>query len=131
MLPASARVRSRTEHRLVASRGRRARRGPVVVHLLTAPPVGEFSGGERVGTSPRAGVIVGRRVGPAVQRNLVKRRIRHLLAARLPQLPAGSLLVVRALPEAGAASFVALGDALDEALGKLLRRANSSSGAGS
>jgi len=103
----------------------------VVVHLLAAPAAGEASTGESVGRSARAGVIVGRRVGPAVQRNLVKRRIRHLLAARVPQLPDGSLIVVRVLPEAGPAGFAALGAALDSALAALLPRAADSTGAGS
>jgi ribonuclease P protein component len=123
MLPASARVRSRTEHRLVATRGRRARRGPLVVHLLV-DPVGSPDGTPRAAElslvpdppPARAGVVAGRKVGPAVVRNRVKRRLRELLRIRLPELPAGTLLVVRALPGAGAADFATLGNALDAAL---------------
>lgn len=48
----------------------------------------------------RVGFVVSRAVGGAVIRNRVKRRLRHLLAARLSILSAGSLLVVRALPAA-------------------------------
>jgi ribonuclease P protein component len=116
VLPAQARVRSRTEHRLVAARGRRARRGPLVVHLLPA------AGGVPAGPT-RAGVVVGRRVGPSVRRNLVKRRLRHLLRDRLAQLPAGSLVVVRALPGAEVVDFSELGTALDSALSSATRAA--------
>jgi ribonuclease P protein component len=122
VLPASARVRSRSEHRLVAARGRRARRGPIVVHLVSPGTSGEPA---------RAGVIVGKRVGPAVRRNLVKRRLREQLRPRLGDLPDGALLVVRALPGAADAGFDRLGSALDAALRALGARTDSrASGAG-
>jgi ribonuclease P protein component len=62
---------------------------------------------------------VGKRVGNAVTRNLVKRRLREHLRNQLPALPEGSLVVVRALPGAGAADHPALGRALDGALRSL------------
>ena len=65
---------------------------------------------------PRAGVIAGRRVGAAVTRNRVKRRIRELLRTWLPELPAGTLIVVRALPGADRASFAQLGGWIDAAV---------------
>src|SRR5689334_20089019 len=71
VLPASARVRSRSEHRLVATRGRRARRGPLVVHMLTDFPLADTPLVESRAAVPgaaRAGVVVGKRVGPAVRR---------------------------------------------------------------
>lgn len=99
------------------------------MHLLEPLPVMEPSrepvpspGSGRVGSaggtsSPaRAGVVVGRRVGPAVRRNLVKRRLRELLRSRLPQLPPGTLVVVRALPGAADSDFARLGAALDAGL---------------
>jgi ribonuclease P protein component len=70
----------------------------------------------------RAGLIVSRAVGPAVTRNVVKRRLRHLLRPRLAELPAGTVLVVRALPGAASASFVELGEELDRALRRLARQ---------
>jgi ribonuclease P protein component len=57
----------------------------------------------------RAAVVAGRRVGPAVVRNRVKRRLRAIVRDELPQLPGGTLLVVRALPGAAAADYGQLG----------------------
>ena len=56
-------------------------------------------------------------------RNLVRRRLRHLVRARLDRLPAGSRLVVRAMPAAATASAATLGDQLDRALAALQTRA--------
>jgi ribonuclease P protein component len=54
-----------------------------------------------------------------VVRNTVTRRLRALVRDRLDVLPAGSTLVVRALPPAGSASFAELGEDLDACLAKL------------
>ncbi|NYI05406.1 ribonuclease P protein component [Allostreptomyces psammosilenae] len=59
-------------------------------------------------------------VGPAVVRNKVKRRLRHLVRERLDRLPAGSLLVVRALPPAADGDVTVLAEDLDAALRRLL-----------
>ena len=96
----------------VVRSGRRARRGPLVLHLrpdLTdhAPAV--------------VGLVVGRSVGGSVVRHRVSRRLRAQLAQRLDRLPAGSGTVVRALPDAATATSAELGDFLDAALGAVLR----------
>ena len=65
--------------------------------------------------------MVGRAVGDAVTRNRVKRQLRHLVRPRLADLPSGALLVVRALPAAGAASGHQLDHDLTRALARLLR----------
>lgn len=111
MLPAAARVRTRYDHRLVAQTGCRVRRGSLVLSMTRPATFPTDAPAE-----PRAAVIAGRRVGPAVTRNLVKRRLRELLRARLTELPGGSLVVVRALPGAERASFTQLGGWLDAAL---------------
>ena len=59
-------------------------------------------------------------VGGAVVRNAVKRRLRHLVRERLTLLPPGSLVVVRALPEAGDADHEQLARDLDAAVQRLL-----------
>jgi ribonuclease P protein component len=66
---------------------------------------------------------VSKAVGDAVTRNLVKRRLRHLIRDRLCVLPPGSLVVVRALPGAGTAGNDQLTRDLDSALRRLLGKA--------
>lgn len=57
------------------------------------------------------GFVVSKAVGVAVERNRVKRRLRHLMREHLAQLPLGSRLVVRALPAAtGLSSSVLAAD---------------------
>ena len=68
----------------------------------------------------RAGFVVSKAVGGAVIRNKVKRRLRHLMRDRLSALPAGSLVVVRALPGSGDAGADELARDLDAALKRLL-----------
>ncbi|MCK9895252.1 ribonuclease P protein component [Frankia sp. AgB32] len=108
MLPEQARVRTRDEHARVGTAGRRTRSGPLVVHSLWTTS----------GEPPRAGFVVGRRVGKAVVRNRVRRRLREQVRARLDQLPSGTMLVVRALPDAAEASSDRLGRALDDAFAR-------------
>jgi ribonuclease P protein component len=112
-------------HRLTTSRGfstavrhgRRAGTTTVVVHLL-APPVGDSSASDG---PAQVGFVVGKAVGPAVTRNLVKRRLRALARERVSSLPRSSTLVVRALPPAADASYAALGGDLDRALTRSMR----------
>ena len=114
MLPARNRLRAARDFTAAVRGGRRSGGPLLVVHLETPP-------GDR-GGDPRAGVAVSRAVGPAVVRNRVKRRLRHLLRERVTTLPAGSRCVVRAQPAAAAASSAALARALDSALDRALRR---------
>jgi ribonuclease P protein component len=109
VLPAAARLRRRQDFSDVVRRGRRASRGPLTVHLVTGDP----------GPS-QAGFVVGRVVGPAVVRNRLRRRLRHLLGARLAALPAGTRVVVRARPGAGELSSAELAPLVDSALTKLV-----------
>jgi len=67
----------------------------------------------------RAGISVGKRVGGAVRRNRVRRRLRELLRARLRELSPGWDVVISPRPPADSASFAELGEAIDQ----LLRRA--------
>ncbi|EMF01771.1 ribonuclease P protein component [Streptomyces mobaraensis NBRC 13819 = DSM 40847] len=117
MLPSESRLRRREDFATAVRRGRRAGRPLLVVHLRTeTDPHGPG------GTVPpaRAGFVVSKAVGGAVVRNRVKRRLRHLVRDRLDTLPAGSLVVVRALPGAGEADHGQLARDLDTALQRLL-----------
>lgn len=111
MLPADHRLRRRRDFQSAVRRGRRVASGAVVAHLLCSPSVqAEGTDGTSSGPVPaRVGFVVSGAVGPAVVRNRVRRRLRHLCNGRLSRLPAGSLLVLRALPAAG----VAAGNAAD------------------
>ncbi|WP_073807102.1 ribonuclease P protein component [Kitasatospora sp. CB01950] len=129
MLPTENRLRRRQDFATAVKRGRRAGRPLLVVHLHRE--TGPDEGADRNSDSrphvaeglpsARAGFVVSKAVGPAVVRNVVKRRLRHLVHERLSRLPAGSLIVVRALPAAATASYAELGHDLDAALRRLLR----------
>ncbi|WP_406106569.1 ribonuclease P protein component [Micromonospora globbae] len=126
MLAAAQRLRRSTDFAAAVRGGRRAGRGAVVVHLTlpaapgsstpTSPEPARDTGAEQPSAPTRAGFVVSKAVGPAVVRNRVRRRLRHLVRERLGQLPAGSTLVVRALPAAADVSYQRLGADLDAAL---------------
>lgn len=118
MLPRMSRLTRSRDFTEVVRRGRRAGGSLVTVHLL---PVDAALDGNR--GPARAGLVVSRAVGGSVVRSRVSRRLRHLLRDRLPTLPAGSSVVVRALPGASAAPSAALAADLDRALTVASRRA--------
>jgi ribonuclease P protein component len=74
------------------------------------------------GEPARVGFVVSRAVGGAVLRNKVRRRLRHLGRGYLGSLPEGSLLVVRANPQAATARQADLAAELDLVIKTLLRR---------
>jgi ribonuclease P protein component len=88
----------------------------MVVHLL-APRIDHAH--PVLPADPRVGFVVSKAVGPAVTRNLVKRRLRHLARERTASLPAHGMLVVRALPAAAGASYDELARELDRCLAKV------------
>ncbi|MFB4304919.1 ribonuclease P protein component [Actinomadura sp. GTD37] len=118
MLPSGNRMRRRDDFTLAVRRGRRAGRPSVVVHLLRPDEA------PAADAPPLVGFIVARTVGNAVVRNTARRRLRHLMRPHLARLPAGSLLVVRANPRAGAARPDELAADLESALDRLLRPAS-------
>ena len=104
-------MRSSEDYRVTVRRGAKAARQTLVAHVVlpTAP------GGA---TDTSVGFVVNRGVGSAVARNRVKRRLRHLMRHRIADVPAGSRIVIRALPAAGTATSATLSDDLDEALSR-------------
>jgi ribonuclease P protein component len=86
-----------------------------VVHLLVPEQTDP-------GAAAAVGFVVSRAVGGAVVRNRVKRRLRHLAAARLHRLPPGARVVVRALPRSATATGRQLEADLDGALGRVTSR---------
>jgi len=111
VLPASTRLTRREDFAKAVRRGRRAARRTLVIHLARA--------GEMDAAHPKVGFVVGRAVGGAVVRHRVQRQLRHLMRTRLDALPAGALVVVRALPAAAGQDSAALGEDLDAALRRL------------
>ncbi|MEZ0064144.1 ribonuclease P protein component [Streptacidiphilus sp. MAP12-20] len=138
MLPSEYRLRRREDFATAVRRGRRAGRPLLVVHLFLPGSAGPEAGTTTEPANPhgaggnflpaRAGFVVSKAVGVAMVRNRVKRRLRHLMAERIGDLPAGSLIVVRALPSAAEAEYADLARDLDSALRKL--SASSPTGAG-
>lgn len=131
MLPAGHRLRRGADISTVVRRGRRAANPGqrlLVVHTLvdarTAAPSESTLDREAPVAEPasRAGFVVGRAVGGSVVRHRVIRRLRHLVRAHLSVLPAGTDIVVRALPDAAQASYDDLARAFDAALRRALPR---------
>lgn len=117
MVPARHRMRRSQEFATAVRRGRRSGSKTVVAHLAL---VG--------GDSPvRVGFVVNKAVGGAVTRNVVRRRLRHLVRDRLEQisgrLPGSGLLVIRALPASAGVPSSALAADLDSVLESVSRSA--------
>lgn len=72
---------------------------------------------------PRFGFIVAKTVGVAVERNLVRRRLKALTFAAIPQMPDGTEIVIRALPGAAQAGWDTLQSEISGVLGAEVRRA--------
>ena len=92
-------------------RGRRLREGPINVSWVPGDPA----------EPPRVAYTIGRRVGSAVARNRVRRRLRMLIREAAPTLPPGAYLVgIR--PEAAALPYEELRSVLLRALERLETR---------
>jgi ribonuclease P protein component len=114
VLPAESRMRRRADFTAAVRRGSRAGRQLLTGHLLVR-------GGD--GDQPAlVGFVVSKAVGKAVVRNKVRRRLRAIVRGYLPSLPGGSLLVVRAHPQAATARQADLAAELDLVMSTLMRR---------
>ncbi|MDB5098307.1 MAG: ribonuclease protein component [Cyanobacteria bacterium RYN_339] len=104
MLPLAERLRANAMFQQVFREGRSFAEGPVVLNLRL------LEGDER-----RCGFSVSKKVGKAVTRNLVKRRLRAAYRALLPGLPRGFEAVVVARSSAASADYAMLATALRRA----------------
>ncbi len=99
MLPTAARLTTAAQFSVVMRSGIRVGTRYLSIHLR-----------ESGATEPaRAGFVVSTKVGNAVIRHQVTRRLRHQIRPLLAELPAGAQVVVRAFPLAAGADSVALG----------------------
>ncbi len=96
--PKEARLFRRAEFQRVRADGRDQRGRHLIVSLLA---------GAETGPS-RFGIITSRRVGMAVVRSRVRRRLREILRLARPRLVAGAWIVLIARPSAGRATSTAL-----------------------
>ncbi|MEI3844408.1 MULTISPECIES: ribonuclease P protein component [unclassified Microbacterium] len=98
MLARPYRLTRGSDYRTVVRRGRRYGGARVVTSVL-------FTGEDR---APRFGFIVSKQVGGAVVRNTVRRRLKDVCARNLDRVPAGTDVVIRALPGSADAPFADL-----------------------
>ncbi len=104
-----ARLTDRRDFVRVQSEGRRFRSGHIAVLVLPTPDAPP-------GCPPRVGFTVSRKVGNAVVRNRVRRRLRELARLHSPCLSPSFDYVVIAYPAAAAADFARLRDELGDLL---------------
>lgn len=86
MLPQHLRLRKSADFVTVLRRGRKVARPTLILYARTSD-------------HPRFGLVVGKRVGDATQRNTIKRRLRHRAMALIDDAQPLDV-VVRALPGA-------------------------------
>ncbi|WP_081581290.1 ribonuclease P protein component [Timonella senegalensis] len=113
MLNTAHRMRRSDQFGQTVRTGVRTGKSTMVVHLAS-------SAGST--NAPLVGFVVSKAIGNAVTRNLVKRRLRAIARTRLTSLPAGSMLVVRALPRAAASDFGSLEKDFNSCVDKVLAR---------
>jgi ribonuclease P protein component len=87
MLSQRRRLRTSADFQAVMKSGRKIRRQTLILHAVKSD-------------TPRFGVIAGKSLGSAVQRNRTKRILRHA-AAEMMMEPPFMDVVVRALPHSG------------------------------
>lgn len=97
-LPAARRLKLSREFSRVRKEGRTVRGGLLMLGVLATETADAF----------RVGLVTSRRVGGAVVRNRVRRRLRDIVRRHQHALPRGLWLVVIARPAAGSARSKAL-----------------------
>ncbi|MRG58961.1 ribonuclease P protein component [Agromyces sp. CFH 90414] len=105
MLAKANRITSADDYRSVVRRGAKVAGAHTVSYVRS----------RQAGSDARFGFIVSKKVGTAVRRNLVRRRLKAAGHEMVRDGAAGFDLVVRALPSAAGADFSALRDELRRA----------------
>lgn len=108
MLPREHRLRSNRDFQRVYRIGRSWAHPLAALHLAASP------------SGRRFGISVSKKVGNAVRRNRVRRRLREVIRAAFPELRTGYDAVIVARAAAAEADF----EALTQAIAELFRRAH-------
>ncbi len=108
MLARPNRLTRGADYKAVVRRGRRCAGAHTVTYVSRVVTEGPA----------RFGFIVSRQVGGAVVRNTVRRRLKAVCAEALGGVPAGSAVVIRALPTSATASFSDLRADVSRCLGR-------------
>ncbi|MGH9066659.1 MAG: ribonuclease P protein component [Acidimicrobiales bacterium] len=111
MAPPVGRIHERTTFQALRSSRSRVRRGPITITWV----------GGRGDPAARVAYAVGRKVGGAVVRNRVRRRLRAICAELGPSLPPGAYLI-RASAEVSRLSYGELRTLVHQALEGLSRK---------
>lgn len=109
MLPDGARLRRREEFQRIYAAGKAYPESCVVLHVL---PLTDRPDDRQVGFS------VSKKVGGAVVRNRVKRRLREIVKPLLPRIKGGVHLVIAARSRAAGAPFADLSLSVQRALSR-------------
>ncbi|HRP99705.1 MAG TPA: ribonuclease P protein component [Terrimesophilobacter sp.] len=111
MLARANRLASADDIRSTLRRGQRIAGQFTVTHLYAS------------GSSdpPRFGFVVSGKVGSAVTRNRVRRRLRHIAREALDGLAPGTDVVIRALPDSVGATWASLQGEITRALSRRIR----------
>jgi ribonuclease P protein component len=109
-MPDVGRLRGRRAFADLAQRGRTVRSGPLRVRYLAAP--------EDSSVGPSVGYAIGKRTGPAVTRNRIRRRLRAAVVSATTPLTSGFYLI-SADPSAASVPFESLVGAVDNVVMKL------------
>ncbi|MBM3846030.1 MAG: ribonuclease P protein component [Verrucomicrobia bacterium] len=94
-LPGRSRIKESREYARIKSHGRRFGTGSLLVNWMLEPSC----------SRSRVGIIVSRKVGNAVTRNLAKRRLREVFRKHQSQLLPSLQLVIVARPSIARKSF--------------------------
>jgi len=109
MLPADARLRSSSDIAVTMRQGTKYSSRLIVLHVARG-----------MSQSTKIAFAVGKSVGNSVVRHLITRRLRHIVAREMGHLPAGSFVVVRALPGTATATYAELEENVGFALAKVV-----------
>jgi ribonuclease P protein component len=109
VLARANRVTRGSDYRAIVRRGKRYVAPNTITYIRRSPDAS---------SDVRFGFIVGKGVGTAVRRNLVRRRLKAVCHELMPVTIGGSDIVVRALPASGGASWATLLGEISRAVSK-------------